>query len=102
MSKTEKSKIDSEIRKLFEKEPDFETDTALSAKTKTMIIMAIDAVMGKEGARGGTLIWAQNAMKHGATKEEITEALHVAQHMGGRVTMLISLDVLREILTSKE
>ena len=95
--------IDPEHLKLFKDEVGFvESDKALSAKVKCLIAMAIDAVLGKEGARPGTATWAQRAIKYGATKEEITEALRVAHHMGGAPTMFISADVLQKILGNKE
>ena len=53
---------------------------ALSAKAKYLIAMALDAA---HGAEGGVTSLARQAMKHGASKEEILEALHVANYISG-------------------
>ena len=48
---------------------------ALPLKTKYLIALALDAV---QGATGGVKSLALQAIEHGASKEEIIEALHVA------------------------
>lgn len=55
-------------------------DGALSAKTKYLIAMVIDAA---HGATGGVTSLARQAIKHGASKEEIMEAIQVANHVSG-------------------
>ncbi len=53
---------------------------ALSSKMKYLIAMALDA---SHGAAGGVTSLASQAIKHGATKEEISEALQVANYISG-------------------
>jgi len=55
-------------------------DGALSAKNKYLIAMALDAA---HGAAGGVGSLARQAIGHGASKEEIVEAIQVANHVGG-------------------
>ena len=53
---------------------------ALSAKMKYLMAMVLDA---SHGAAGGVTSLASQALKHGATKEEIMEALQVANYISG-------------------
>jgi AhpD family alkylhydroperoxidase len=53
---------------------------ALPKKVKYLIAMAFDAA---QGADMGVRSLAQSAMKEGATKEEIVEALRVAYQLTG-------------------
>jgi alkylhydroperoxidase/carboxymuconolactone decarboxylase family protein YurZ len=53
---------------------------ALSAKTKYLIAMVLDAA---HGATGGVTALARQAVEHGAGKEEIIEALQVANFISG-------------------
>jgi alkylhydroperoxidase/carboxymuconolactone decarboxylase family protein YurZ len=53
---------------------------ALSTKTKYLIAMALDAA---HGAAGGVTALALQARQHGASREEILEALHVANYISG-------------------
>jgi alkylhydroperoxidase/carboxymuconolactone decarboxylase family protein YurZ len=53
---------------------------ALSAKTKYLIAMALDAA---HGAAGGVASLARQAVEHGAGKEEILEAVQVANYVNG-------------------
>ena len=55
-------------------------DGALSAKVKYLIAMALDAA---HGAAGGVASLGRQAMEHGASREEIIEALHVANYVSG-------------------
>ena len=56
------------------------TDGALPRKVKLLMAMALDASHGTvEGVKALTL----QAMKAGATKEEIMETLRVAQYVSG-------------------
>ena len=56
------------------------TDGALSAKTKYLIAMALDAA---HGAAGGVAWLGRQAVEHGAGKEEVAEAIQVANFVGG-------------------
>jgi alkylhydroperoxidase/carboxymuconolactone decarboxylase family protein YurZ len=56
------------------------TDGALEAKTKYLIAMALDAA---HGAAGGVGFLARQAVEHGASKEQIVEAIQVASHVNG-------------------
>jgi len=55
-------------------------DGALPRRIKLLMAMAFDAA---NGAPGGVRALAEQAMKAGATKEEIAEALRVAFHLSG-------------------
>jgi alkylhydroperoxidase/carboxymuconolactone decarboxylase family protein YurZ len=56
------------------------SDGALPRKIKFLIAMALDA---SHGASDGVKSLAQAAMHAGATREEVTEALRVAQYVSG-------------------
>ena len=56
------------------------SDGALPRKFKLLIAMVLDAAHGAEGGVGAL---ARLAMQDGATKEEIAEALRVAQYVTG-------------------
>ena len=74
-------KIDPELLKLVQNTNAFAlTDGALPRKIKLLIAMALDAAHGTvEGVKSLT----QQAMQAGATKEEVMEALRVAQYVSG-------------------
>ena len=55
-------------------------DGVLPRKVKLLIAMALDA---SHGTIEGTGALAQQAMKAGASKEEVMETLRVAQHVSG-------------------
>lgn len=55
-------------------------DGALSRKVKLLIAMVLDAV---HGATDGVQSLAKQAIEAGATREEIAEALRVAQYICG-------------------
>jgi alkylhydroperoxidase/carboxymuconolactone decarboxylase family protein YurZ len=55
-------------------------DGALSAKTKYLIAMTLDAA---HGATGGVAWLGRQAVEHGASKEEIVEAIRVANYVCG-------------------
>ena len=55
-------------------------DGALSAKVKLLIAMALDAIYGDIG---GVAALARRAMKAGASKDEVMEALRVTYANGG-------------------
>jgi alkylhydroperoxidase/carboxymuconolactone decarboxylase family protein YurZ len=60
---------------------------ALSTKTKLLMAMAIDA---GHGALHGAIAIGKRALKAGATKEEIVEALRVAYSIGGNEALFTS------------
>ena len=74
-------KIDPELLKLVKNTNEFAlADGALPRKVKLLIAMTLDA---SHVAVQGVRSLAQAALKAGATKEEITEALRVAQYVSG-------------------
>jgi alkylhydroperoxidase/carboxymuconolactone decarboxylase family protein YurZ len=60
------------------------SEGAMPKKFKLLIAMAFDAA---QGAEGGVRALAQQAMREGATQEEIAEALRVAYHLSGVGTL---------------
>ncbi len=67
---------------------------ALPKKVKLLMAMAFDAA---DGAVGGVKGLAQRAIKEGATKEEIAEALRVAYLMKGVGSLYIGSQGLKEL-----
>jgi AhpD family alkylhydroperoxidase len=55
-------------------------DGTLSVKTKELIAVAISISVKCEGC---IVFHVQNAIKHGATREELTEMIAVSIEMGG-------------------
>jgi alkylhydroperoxidase/carboxymuconolactone decarboxylase family protein YurZ len=70
-------------------------DGALPKKTKLLIAMVLDAV---HGASEGVQALAREAIKAGATKEEIAEALRVAQYVCGVGCVYTAARALKEVL----
>jgi alkylhydroperoxidase/carboxymuconolactone decarboxylase family protein YurZ len=70
------------------------SDGALPKKIKLLMAMAFDAA---DGAVGGVKGLAQRAMKEGATKEEIGEALRVAFLMKGVGSLYIGSQGLKDL-----
>jgi alkylhydroperoxidase/carboxymuconolactone decarboxylase family protein YurZ len=88
-------KIDPELFKLVQNINAFAlADGALSKKFKLLIAMALDA---SHGAVRGVRALAEQAMKVGATKEEITETLRVAQYVSGAGSIYTAADALRDL-----
>ena len=88
-------RIDPEFLKLVEDTRAFTlTDGALPRKFKLLIAMALDAAAG---AVNGTKSLALLAMKAGATKDEVTEALRVAQFISGAGSTYTAGRALREL-----
>lgn len=88
-------KLDPELLKYVENSRDFVfSDGALPRKYKLLIGMAFDA---SYGAVNGVKSLAQQAIEAGATKEEITEALRVAQHLSGVGCVYTAGLVLKEL-----
>ncbi len=74
-------KLDPELLRLVEETRQLAfSDGALPRKFKFLIALALDAA---HGAVDGVKSLAQAAMQAGATKEEIAEALRVAQYVSG-------------------
>jgi alkylhydroperoxidase/carboxymuconolactone decarboxylase family protein YurZ len=74
-------KVDPELLKLVQNTNAFAlTDGVLPRKFKLLIAMVLDA---SHGAVEGVKALTEQAMKAGATKEEIVEALRVAQYISG-------------------
>ena len=74
-------KTDPDLRKLVQSTNDFAfADGALPKKIKLLIAMALDAA---HGAAEGVRSLADQALKAGATKEEIMEAVRVTQYVSG-------------------
>jgi alkylhydroperoxidase/carboxymuconolactone decarboxylase family protein YurZ len=70
------------------------SDGALSRKIKLLIAMAFDAA---HGAADGVAFLARSAMKEGATKEEIAEAVRVACHLSGVGSVYVASHALKEL-----
>ncbi len=88
-------KLDPELLKVVENTRELAlTDGALPKKFKLLIAMALDA---SHGADQGVKALAQAAMQAGATKEEITEALRVAQYVSGVGSVYTAAHALNEL-----
>jgi alkylhydroperoxidase/carboxymuconolactone decarboxylase family protein YurZ len=70
-------------------------DGALPSKTKLLMAMALDA---SHGATDGVRSLAQAAINAGATKEEIMEAVRVAQFISGVGCVYVAARALDGIL----
>jgi alkylhydroperoxidase/carboxymuconolactone decarboxylase family protein YurZ len=89
-------KLDPEFMKhLEETDALVYADGALPRKIKLLMAMAFDAA---EGAAGGVRALAEQAMKCGATKEEIAETLRVAFHLSGVGSLYAASFGLKDIL----
>jgi alkylhydroperoxidase/carboxymuconolactone decarboxylase family protein YurZ len=74
-------KWDPELIRLVRDTGDFAlAEGALPRKFKLLVAMALDA---SKGAVGGVTALARMAMEAGATREEVAEALRVAQYVCG-------------------
>ena len=88
-------KLDPELLKHVTNSSDFVfAEGALPRKFKLLIGMAFDA---SYGTVAGVKSLAQQAMDAGATKEEITEALRVAQYLSGVGCVYIAAQALKEL-----
>jgi alkylhydroperoxidase/carboxymuconolactone decarboxylase family protein YurZ len=70
-------------------------DGALPRKVNLLIAMVLDAV---HGASDGVQALAREAIEAGTTREEITEALRVAQYICGVGCVYTAARALREVL----
>jgi alkylhydroperoxidase/carboxymuconolactone decarboxylase family protein YurZ len=88
--------VDPGLVKLVEDTGEFAlADGALPRRFKLLIAMALDAA---HGAVGGVEALARMALQAGATKEEIAEALRVAQYVSGVGSVYTAAHALREVL----
>ncbi len=88
--------LDPALLKLVNQTSEFAlADGALPRKTKLLIAMALDAA---HGAVGGVAALARQAMQAGATKEEVAEALRVAQYVSGVGSVYTAAHALKDIL----
>lgn len=69
-------------------------DGALSRKVKLLMAMALDA---SHGTVEGVKSLIQQAMKAGATKEEIMETLRVAQYISGVGCIYIAAHAIKDL-----
>ncbi|MBI4188070.1 MAG: carboxymuconolactone decarboxylase family protein [Chloroflexi bacterium] len=70
------------------------SDGALSRKVKLLIAMALDAAAG---TTSGVKSLAQQALKVGATKAEVAEALRVAFYINGVGSVYTAAPAFREL-----
>jgi AhpD family alkylhydroperoxidase len=68
------------------------TDGALSAKVKELIALSIGVSLRCDGCIAAH---TKSAMDHGASREEIAEAVATAIHMGGGPSMVYAGEALR-------
>ncbi len=89
-------KLDKELLRHVEDSGEFAfADGALPRKYKLLIGMAFDA---SHGAVQGVKALARQAIEAGATYEEITETLRVAQYLGGVGCVYIAGQALKEVV----
>jgi alkylhydroperoxidase/carboxymuconolactone decarboxylase family protein YurZ len=88
-------KIDPELLTLVRNTNTFAlADGALPRKFKFLIAMALDA---SHGAVRGVRSLAEQAMKAGATKEEIAETMRVVQYISGVGGVYTAADAFKEV-----
>ncbi|HTP57482.1 MAG TPA: carboxymuconolactone decarboxylase family protein [Spirochaetia bacterium] len=70
--------------------------SALNAREKLLIAMVLDAAANKpNGARS----YGERAVRAGATKEQILEALTILRMFGGRPALVTGVEALRQFET---
>lgn len=88
-------KFDPKVIESFESLQDLAlSEGALPQKIKLLIALAIDA---EHGAIQGATALGRRAMKLGAKKEEIVEALRIAYYVGGNRALFTSAMVLQTL-----
>jgi len=88
-------RLDPELLRLVEDTQQFALgDGALPRKFKLLIALALDAA---DGAVEGVKSLAQAATRAGASKEEIAEALRVAQYINGVGSVYTASRALKEL-----
>ena len=75
------------------------SEGALPPKFKLLIAMAIDV---EHGAMQGAIAIGRRALKLGATKDEIIEALRVAYQIGGNRALFTSAMVLQSLFKQED
>ncbi len=87
--------LDPELLKLVNEIRQFALeDGALSKKFKLLIALALDA---SHGTIDGVRALTQQAMKAGATKQEIAETLRVAQYISGVGAVYTAAHALKDM-----
>ncbi|MEZ5333781.1 MAG: carboxymuconolactone decarboxylase family protein [Methanolobus sp.] len=71
------------------------SEGSIPLKYKFLIAMALDA---EHGAVDGVKVLAIQAMEAGATKEEVMEAVRIANYIGGIGSVYAAANALRDIL----
>ena len=88
-------KVDPELLQIVTKTTTFALDDgALPRKFKLLIAMALDA---SHGTVQGVKSLAEQAMKAGASKEEIVETIRVAQYISGVGSVYTAAHAFKEI-----
>ena len=88
-------KMDPELLKLVDQTKALAlNDGALPRKLKLLIAMALDA---SQGTAEGVMSLAQQALKAGATKEEIMETIRVAQYVCGAGCVYTAAHAFKDI-----
>lgn len=88
-------RLDPELLKFVENNREFAlSEGALPRKFKLLIAMALDASLG---AVQGVKTLAQAAMQAGATKEEVGEAMRVAQYITGVSSVYVATQAFKEV-----
>ena len=88
-------KMDPELLKLVDQTKALAlNDGALPRKFKLLIAMALDA---SQGTAEGVMSLAQQALKAGATKEEIMETIRVAQYVCGAGCVYTAAHAFKDI-----
>jgi alkylhydroperoxidase/carboxymuconolactone decarboxylase family protein YurZ len=88
-------KLDPELLRVVENTRELAlADGALPRKFKLLIAMALDA---SHGAVQGVKSLAQAAAQFGATKDEIREAVRVAQYVSGVGSVYTAAQALKEL-----
>jgi alkylhydroperoxidase/carboxymuconolactone decarboxylase family protein YurZ len=91
----EYKEFDPKLIEQYEKLADLTySDGALSAKFKLLIALAIDV---ENGSLQGAIVIGHRAIKMGATKEEIIEALRVSYQIGGNKALFTSAQVIHAL-----
>jgi len=97
---TTMEKLDPELMEHLHASQDFfYADGALPKKIKLIIALAFDAA---HGAENGVRALAAAAMRKGASKAEIAEAIRVAYHLTGVGTIYTAAQGLRELVADTD
>lgn len=87
--------MDPEFAQLFENTSKLALEEGgIPRKYKFLMAMALDA---SQGAVRGVRNLAEQAMQEGATKEEIMEAIRIAQYIAGAGSVYTAADAFRDM-----